>query len=87
MIVPIIPIKAKFNDNELATKLLIRVVGDDLVNVCNVYWAILSDYEDSQVFGYYTFSGEKYQQWDGSADYVLNLILEETGIKVHTNQE
>jgi hypothetical protein len=86
MIVSVTPFKAKFTDKENVSKLSVRIIGDDLANSCNLYWALLTDEDEVKAEGNHSFSGEKYAQWDGGNDYLLTLLLEELPISIHNDQ-
>ncbi len=58
----------------------IRIIYDDLETIANFYYEFLSDNKTVLGNGNFEITGETYQNWDGSNNFVWSFAVEIFGL-------
>lgn len=80
--VSITPVKAKFNDALNSIFLCVRIVTDNLVDACLLYWELRDETDTAMLQGNATISGEDYTSWTGDNGYVFTFVAETIGVTI-----
>jgi hypothetical protein len=82
MIVTIEPVQAKYTSDDMAGKLEISIILDDLVSVANTNWALKMNDDTVLDSGNIPLSEEVYSSWDRSPDWLVAYVAETLGLTI-----
>lgn len=75
----------KINKTYTATKIEVKIIHDNLVDWCQIYWQMVSDngiaFEDGNI----NIQGDDYLAWDGSNKWLYKYIAKELNIEICTD--
>ena len=65
-----------------ATLITVQIIFDNLNNMCNTYWVLLSEDKIQIDSGNLTIKDDDYTNWDGNNDYPYQFVANELGVTI-----
>mgnify|MGYP000945934535 CR=1 FL=1 len=74
--VKIKPVKVRYNDSLNAKWLGLKIIDDNLVNRCVLYFALIADGCTVQAEGNIIIDGDLYKQWQGDSEFAFSYTAQ-----------